>query len=40
MLTQIKIVLQRSQDTLWQDAVGAVSLMILLFAVLHLPAGF
>ncbi|WP_322865803.1 hypothetical protein U5922_006135 [Aquicoccus sp. G2-2] len=37
MLTQIKTVLHRSQDTLWQDAIGAVSLMILLIAALHFP---
>ncbi|WP_281286948.1 hypothetical protein [Aquicoccus porphyridii] len=37
MVNQIKSILERSQDTIWQDAIGAVSLMILLIAGLHLP---
>ncbi|UYV39285.1 hypothetical protein N4R57_09915 [Rhodobacteraceae bacterium D3-12] len=37
MLTQIKAVLSRSQDTIWQDAIGAVALVVILFAGLHLP---
>lgn len=37
MLTQIKAVIQRSQDTFWKDAAGAVALMVILFAGLHLP---
>jgi len=37
MLNQIKAILHRSQDTLWQDAIGAVALMVLLLAGLHLP---
>ncbi|WP_268888881.1 hypothetical protein [Marimonas lutisalis] len=37
MFSQIKAVVERSQDTIWKDAIGAVSLMVLLIAGLHLP---
>jgi hypothetical protein len=37
MFSQIRAVLQRSQDTIWQDAVGAVSLMVILIGGLHIP---
>lgn len=37
MLTQIKTVLHRADQTLLQDALGVVALMTLLFAALHLP---
>jgi len=37
MLTQIQAVLHRSRETIWEDAVGAVALMVLLLAGLHLP---
>lgn len=37
MLTQIKTALHRSQDTLIQDALGAVSLVVILMVALHLP---
>lgn len=37
MLTQIEAVLHRCRDTIWQDALGAVALMVLLLAGLHLP---
>ena len=37
MLNQIKDVLHRSRETIWQDAIGAVALMVLLLAGLHLP---
>ena len=37
MLTQIKTIVERSQDTIWQDAIGAVALMVMLVAGLHLP---
>ena len=37
MLNQIKDVLHRSSETIWQDAIGAVALMVLLLAGLHLP---
>ena len=37
MLTQIITTLHRSRDTIWQDAIGAVALMVLLLAGLHLP---
>lgn len=37
MISQVKDVLSRTQDTLVQDAAGVVALMVLLFAALHLP---
>ncbi len=37
MLTELKALLDRTEATLVQDAIGAVSLMILLLAGLHLP---
>ena len=37
MLTQIKTILERSEDTILQDAIGAVALMVMLVAGLHLP---
>ncbi len=37
MMSQINAVLQRSRDTIWQDALGAVALMVMLLAGLHLP---
>ena len=37
MMSQIKAVLMRSQETIWADALGAVALMVLLLAGLHLP---
>lgn len=37
MLTQIKTVVTRSQSTLLQDAIGAASLCVMLWAALHLP---
>ena len=37
MLSQIKTIVERSQDTIWQDAIGAVALMVMLVAGLHLP---
>ncbi|MGR3615805.1 MAG: hypothetical protein ACU0BB_07165 [Paracoccaceae bacterium] len=37
MLTQIRSVVSRSQATLLQDAVGAASLCVMLWASLHLP---
>lgn len=38
MLRDLKTTLARCQPTLWQDALGAASLMVLLLAGLHLPA--
>ncbi|TCP26080.1 hypothetical protein [Rhodovulum adriaticum] len=38
MLRELKSALTRCQATLWQDALGATSLMVLLIAGLHLPA--
>ncbi|WP_268952722.1 hypothetical protein [Ruegeria haliotis] len=40
MLTQIKTVFNRSQSTILQDAVGLVSLVVMLMVALHLPVGF
>ncbi len=40
MLTQIKTAFSRSQQTLLQDLVGVVSLVVMLVVALHLPAGF
>ncbi|WP_276202385.1 hypothetical protein [Ruegeria marisrubri] len=40
MLTQIKTALIRSQSTLLQDAVGVVSLVVMLMVALHLPGSF
>ncbi|MFY2826511.1 hypothetical protein [Ruegeria sp. MALMAid1280] len=40
MLTQIKTAISRSQSTLVQDAVGAVSLVVMLMVALHLPGTF
>ncbi len=40
MLAQIKTAFSRSQATILQDAVGAVSLVVMLVVALHLPTGF
>ncbi|WP_317624479.1 hypothetical protein [Rhodalgimonas zhirmunskyi] len=40
MSRQIHDVLNRSHDTIWKDAIGAVSLMVILVAGLHLPSFF
>ncbi|SDC15787.1 hypothetical protein SAMN04488239_101314 [Ruegeria marina] len=40
MMTQIKIVLSRSQDTLLQDAIGAASLLVILLVALHMPGAY
>jgi hypothetical protein len=40
MLAQIKGVFDRSQATLLQDAVGAVSICVMLWGTLHLPGLF
>ncbi len=40
MLTQIKTAIARSQSTLLQDAIGAVSLAVMLMVALHLPGTF
>lgn len=40
MLTQIKAVFNRSHPTILQDAVGVVSLVVMLMVALHLPVGF
>jgi hypothetical protein len=37
MLTEIKTVLARTQHTLFQDALGAASLVVMLLVGLHLP---
>ena len=40
MIDTVKEALVRQQDTLWQDAIGAVSLAVILVGALHLPAFF
>ncbi|SLN70913.1 hypothetical protein [Ruegeria meonggei] len=40
MLTQIKTAISRSQSTIVQDAVGAVSLVVMLVVALHMPGTF
>ena len=37
MLKDVKAVLTRSSATLWQDAIGGMSLLVVLFGALHLP---
>ena len=38
MYTQIKTAYIRSQDTLLQDAIGAISIVLILLVALHLPS--
>lgn len=38
MLDTVKTALLRQQNTLWQDALGALSLVVILVGALHLPA--
>ena len=40
MITELKAALSRSSATLLQDALGALSLVILLVGGLHLPTFF
>lgn len=37
MMSQIKTVFHRAQDTLLQDAIGAGALVVMLLVALHLP---
>ena len=37
MLQEIKAVLGRSRETIWQDIAGASALLVLLFGGLYLP---
>lgn len=37
MMQQVKDVLSRSSATIWQDVIGGMSLLIVLFGALHLP---
>ncbi len=37
MIRQMKSTLNRSQDTLLQDAMGAIALIVMLVVCLHLP---
>ncbi len=37
MMHQIKAVFHRTQETLWQDAIGAGALMVMLIVALHVP---
>jgi len=38
MLDTVKNTLARQRQTIWQDAIGAVSLVVMLLVALHLPA--
>lgn len=38
MMSQIKITLGRTRETLLQDAIGAAALIVMLMVGLHLPA--
>ena len=38
MIETVKTALQRQHATLWQDAIGALSLAVILFGALHLPS--
>ncbi len=40
MLHQVKDVIRRSDETLFQDVVGALSLVVMLVVGLHLPGLF
>lgn len=40
MLEIVKTALSRQTETLWQDALGALSLAVILFGALHLPVIF
>ena len=37
MIDTVKTALARSEATLWQDAIGALSLAVILVGALHLP---
>ncbi len=37
MIDTVKTALTRSQATLWRDALGAVSLAVILVGALHIP---
>jgi len=37
MLNDVKAVLARSSDTIWQDVIGGLSLLVLLFGALYFP---
>lgn len=37
MIRELGSAFRRTQDTLLQDAVGAISLVVILIAALHLP---
>ena len=38
MIQTVNTVLRRNGETLWQDALGVISLSVILFGALHLPA--
>jgi len=40
MIKTVKTVLTRQHATLWQDALGAMSLAVILVGALHLPSLF
>ena len=38
MLDTVKATLSRQQGSLWQDALGAISLAVILMGALHVPS--
>ncbi len=38
MINTFTTALERQNGTLWQDAIGALSLVVILFGALHLPS--
>jgi hypothetical protein len=40
MIDIVKSALTRQDNTLWQDALGAISLAVIFIGALHLPAVF
>lgn len=40
MIDTVKSVLHRQHATLWQDAIGVISLVVIFVGALHLPSVF
>lgn len=40
MIDTVKTALHRQNATLWQDAFGAISLVVIFFGALHIPSVF
>lgn len=40
MIDTVKTALNRQHATLWQDTLGALSLVVIFFGALHLPSVF